>query len=44
MGNNCNIGRNWSWIIIILLIVIFGMGGGNQWGFNDSCGCNNGCV
>ena len=44
MGNNCNIGRNWGWIIIILIIVVFASGNnGSFWGMNDNCGCNMDC-
>jgi len=39
-GNNCGgFGGNCSWIVIIILLLIFCGGCGN---FNG-CGCNNGC-
>lgn len=30
-----------SWIIILILILLFGSGNWSTWGNN--CGCNNGC-
>jgi len=41
-GNNCGgFGGNCSWIVIIILLLIFCGGCGN---FNGcGCGCNNGC-
>ena len=44
MGSNCNITSNWSWIIIIAIIVIFGFGNNQSfWGANGNCSCGNGC-